>query len=111
MEEYGALPENVVPLNDAVNACSNWRTLVDDKMPNDKVYAFKIPMIDFIEILHEDAVSIRAYLGEDSSGNKKMFLVGVDASGNDMIDYDNDQYVYDYSEPCPSDCDVNSPLM
>ena len=110
MPEKPGLPENAVPLSEAVTDCSNWRTTADLRLGSGKVYAFKIPMLDFESIFDEDAESIRAYIGEASNGEKKLFLVGVDASGDDMVDYPNGQFVYDFAVPCPPTCDTSSPL-
>lgn len=54
-------------------------------------------------------VNIRAYMGVDGTGTQKLMFVGVDASGNDLIDATH--LIYDQTQPCPSCCDTNSPLF
>ena len=40
---------------------------------------------------------------------QKLVLVGVDASGKDLID--ESHILTDLTQPCPSICDTNSPLF
>lgn len=54
-------------------------------------------------------VNVRAYMGVDGTGTQKLMFVGVDASGNDLIDATH--LIYDQTQPCPSCCDTNSPLF
>lgn len=54
-------------------------------------------------------VNVRAYMGVDGTGTQKLMFVGVDASGNDLIDAKH--LIYDKTQPCPSCCDTNSPLF
>lgn len=106
-----SLPPKAISLVDAITYADNWRTIAQQNlMPNNYIKAFKIPMVDFTQILHENAVSIRAYIGDTINGEKKLLLVGVDANDNDMIDYANGKYVFDFTTPCPNMCDQNSPL-
>ncbi len=102
---------NEIPLDEAVEQTTNWRELADQKLaPEDTIYAFTVPMENFEQIQGSGAVGIRAYLGKSSSDEKTLLLVGVDANGNDMIHYDEGQYVYNNTFPCPSTCDNGSPL-
>lgn len=102
---------NVIPLNEAIIEAANWRMLAQQKLGNeDFVKAFTIPMVDFTQIVAEGAVQLRAYLGESANGEKKLLFVGVDSNGDDMIDYDKNQFVYDFTHPCPPMCRTGSPL-
>ena len=103
--------KDAISLDKAINDAANWRAIANTKLKgNDYIKAFLIPVVDFSEILCEGAVGIRAYLGSAADGSKKLLLVGVDAHGKDMIDYDNGEYVFDFTTPCPAMCDVDSPL-
>lgn len=53
---------------------------------------------------------VRAYNGINDLGDFKLMIVAVDKNGNDLIDEDKGLYIYDFTKPCPSDCDNNSPL-
>jgi hypothetical protein len=59
----------------------------------------------------EGVVDVRAYMGVDSSGMQDLVYVGVDANGKDLIDEANGYYVYNGTQPCPSNCDTSSPLF
>ncbi len=105
------LPPKAIPLNDAIAYSVNWRTIAEQNlMPDNYIKAFKIPILDFKEIMHENAVGIRAYIGDTINNEKKLLIVGLDANDNDMIDYANGQFVFDFTTPCPNMCDQNSPL-
>jgi hypothetical protein len=49
---------------------------------------------------------IRTYYGIDSSGQKQLVLVGVDANGDDMTS----GIIADRAVPCPQLCSVANPL-
>ena len=38
-------------------------------------------------------------------------IVGVDSNGNDLINDEAVQHIYDFTTGCPKICDVNSPLF
>lgn len=102
------MAKNVIPLDEA----QNWAKIYREKNPN-SVIAYLVPGIDFTQLLQEkDVVDIRAYVGIDpESGLQKLMLVGVDANGNDLINPENGQFIYDFTRPCPNECAVNSPLF
>ena len=37
-------------------------------------------------------------------------IVAVDSNGNDLIDNNNNQFIYSGTSPCPENCDTSSPL-
>lgn len=51
-------------------------------------------------------VGIRVYHGLDSSGNREVVFVGVDANENDMVT----GIIADMSKPCPSFCSIQNSL-
>ncbi len=68
---------------------------------------YTMPVIDLAEVLGETPAAARFYQGLDTSVTPNvphLLLVGVDASGNDMLDYSAGQYVYDVTHPCPPKC-------
>ena len=70
---------------------------------------FLVPKVDFTEALAEGAAAIRTYMGIDPTDENEetkyhILVVGVDDEGNDMLDPDLGQYVYDFSQPCPPMC-------
>lgn len=100
------IEENVISLECAQNWAARWR-----ENPENTVKAHLIPRVDITELLAEkEVVDIRAYIGVDEDGVNKLMLVGVDADGNDLINDELQQYIYDFTQPCPTTCDINSPL-
>ncbi len=102
------MAKNVISLEQA----QNWATIYREKNPG-SVIAYLIPGIDFKQLLSENGtVDIRAYVGIDpESGLQKLMLVGVDAKGNDLIDEKSGYDIYDFTQPCPNKCDIESPLF
>ncbi|MGH2667365.1 hypothetical protein [Flavobacterium sp.] len=101
-----SIEENVITLQTAQEWAARWR-----ENPLNTVKAHLIPRVDINELLAEKyVVDIRAYIGVDDQGVNKLMLVGVDAAGNDLINASNGDYIYDFTQPCPNTCDVDSPL-
>lgn len=100
------MAKNTITLEQAQEWAKNWVS-----NPENTVKAHLIPEIDVTQLLAEPGVAnIRAYIGVDENGVNKLMLVGVDADGKDMINDAEGQYIYDFTMPCPSTCDVDSPL-
>lgn len=105
-ETKTGIEQNAISLETAQAWATRWRS-----NPENTVKAHLIPQIDITELLAEDeVVDVRAYIGVDENGVNKLMLVGVDSKGNDLIDDDKKQYIYDFTKPCPSTCDIVSPL-
>ena len=100
------MAKNTITLQQAQQWAAKWRL-----NPANTVKAHLIPEIDITQLLTENGVAnVRAYIGIDENGINKLMLVGVDANGNDMINDQKAQYIYDFTVPCPTTCDINSPL-
>lgn len=100
------MSQNTITLQQAQLWAQNWR-----RSPTTNVIAFFIPEIDLTQVMAErETVNVRTYLGIDENNSTKLMIVGVDKNGNDLIDDTKGQYIYDFTRPCPSDCDINSPL-
>ncbi len=101
------MAKNTIKLEQAQEWAASWRS-----NPNNTVKAFLIPNIDITQLLAEKGVQdVRAYVGIDDNNEQKLMLVGVDSEGNDLIDEANGQFIYDFTQPCPKKCDINSPLF
>lgn len=101
---------NTIDLTTAINWISAWRA-----NPNSGVKAFFIPIDDFSNLMQdENCIGVRAYLALGSNDSKspepKLLLVDVEGNlatgGTDNLN----NGIYDFTQPCPSTCDVNSPL-
>jgi hypothetical protein len=97
--------QNTISLADAQRWAANWRS-----NPSTTVKAFLIPGIDITELAAEGGQDVRAYLGMDDNGVAKLILVAVDSNGEDMVDEAKEHYIYDFTTPCPTTCDLKSPL-
>ncbi|MBP6432860.1 MAG: hypothetical protein KA319_13930, partial [Ferruginibacter sp.] len=104
---------------------TNWRNYIGQYEPEGQyVRAFNIPMSD-IQNLGDftDCSSVRAYLAMETPGDissLKIILVPVDQKNNDVLSIEvpsegggmvEQSAIYDFTSPCPSVCDVNSPLF
>jgi hypothetical protein len=99
--------QNTIPVATAAIWTSRWRASNRELQLN----GFLIPGVDLTEVLAErGVVNVRTYLGIDDSEAYHLLIVGVDVNGNDMVDEDLGQYVYDFTSPCPPMCGAPSPL-
>ncbi len=110
--------QDTIPLAQAQEWGKRWKAGGAKFLVNNVLKAFLIPGIDLTEVLAEEGVQdIRTYFGVDHTGQPHLMVVGVDADGNDMIHQDqlvnekNGWHIYDFSLPCPTTCDVRSPLF
>ncbi|WP_294824106.1 hypothetical protein [uncultured Flavobacterium sp.] len=98
---------DTIPLPLAADYTKAWRDSKD--RPN--VLAFTIPAKDLFELYESYGWhSVRGYLAiKPKDGSKEehaaMLLVGVDEAGNDLVNPEKDQFVYDFTGPCPTLCD------
>lgn len=101
------MPNYIINLSDAESWGRSWQTTP----PKDLAKAHQIPL----EVLNglietPDMASVRAYMGVDSGGIQRLMIVAVDSNGNDLIDNNNNQFIYSGTSPCPENCDTSSPL-
>lgn len=100
------MAKNTIDLVTAQKWARNWLAA-----PTTTVKAHLIPQINITQLMASiGCQDIRAYMGIDDNGDAKLMMVAVDANGNDLIDTASGYYIYDFTEPCPNTCDVNSPL-
>lgn len=68
---------------------------------------FTIPLSNFTQMAPTNPSAVRSYLGLDTTvvpAVAHLIFVGVDAAGQDMVDYQNGQYYYNFSDLCPNNC-------
>ena len=100
------MAQNTIDLATAQEWAKNWIAA-----PTTTVKAHLIPQINITQLMESiNCQDIRAYMGIDDKGEAKLMMVAVDANGNDLIDAAAGYYIYDFTDPCPPKCDVNSPL-
>lgn len=110
---------DTLPLDTAISYANGWQqNLINDTTIFDgrNVFAFKIPRADFenlLEATKNTTYDFRAYLGykdsiQEGENHFELMLVAVDNNGDDVINANN--FIYDFTTPCPDQCDDTSPL-
>jgi hypothetical protein len=95
------MSDYTISLQTGIDYTTNWR-----EAHPDEVKAFKSDKAEMLEILNiEGAEGVRSYMGLDDEGNAHLVMVAVDENGDDML-----ETIYDHTESCPTNCDVNSVL-
>ena len=114
-------PIDTIPEQEAIDITTNWRDYISGIDPSpDYIKAFDIPMVDIQQLAEfHQCPSVRAYLSMTIPGDissLKVILVPVDADNKDILsvpspDGTDHSSIYDFSSPCPQNCDVDSPLF
>jgi len=120
-----AVPQPGIPESVGVDYTTNYRTYISgiDKNP-DYIHAFNIPMQDIASLADfTKCPSVRAYLGMSNPkdiSTLKLVLVPVDSSNIDILSIQvpdgsgglvDQSSIYDFTSPCPQNCDIDSPLF
>lgn len=120
-----AVPTPGIPEATAIAYTTNYRNYISgfDKDPN-YIRAFNIPMEDITSLADfTKCPSVRAYLGMSDPkdiSTLKLVLVPVDNLNNDILsipvangvgDVVDQSSIYDFTSPCPQNCDLASPLF
>lgn len=108
---------NTIDLETAKKWAKRWRKEEGNYNAHHELHAFLIPKIDLEQLLEEDIDAVRGYLGVDDDQTEKLMLVGTKYDPVTDIYKDmtpglaaNSGYIYDYTRPCPPNCDPTSPL-
>jgi hypothetical protein len=119
------VPSPGIPEATAITYTTNYRNYISgiDKNP-DYIHAFNIPMSDIVSLADfTKCPSVRAYLGMSDPtdvSTLKLVLVPVDTLNNDILSIPvtngsgaivDQSSIYDFTSPCPSICDIDSPLF
>lgn len=112
---------DTMPLDTAKEYTGGWQNAItnDSTIFGGKdIFAFTIPRSDFenlLEATKNTSYDFRAYLGFKPNPNIQngeqyfeLMLVAVNGNGKDVINSNN--FIYDFTTPCPDQCDDNSPL-
>ena len=107
-------PDDVISASTFTTWVSNWN--INGRGYTDTLLTeyFTLPLVDITEFSRykdSSVVAARFYLGLEMTATDTMphiMLVGVDSSGDPLIDATNEQYIYDVSKPCPKMCNKES---
>ena len=120
-----AVPQPGIPEALGVAYTTNYRNYISgiDKNPN-YIRAFNIPMSDIQSLADfTKCLSVRAYLGMSDPkdiSTLKLVLVPVDDLNDDILSIPvtdgsgglvDQSSIYDLTSPCPTICDIDSPLF
>lgn len=119
------IPSPGIPVDQGITYTANYRSFMSHVDPNPNyIRAFNIPMEDITSLADfTKCPSVRAYLGMSDPTDPstlKLVLVPVDVNNLDILTIDvpgisggdeTQSSVYDLTSPCPSICDVQSPLF
>jgi len=120
-----AVPSPGIPEAVGVAYTTNYRNYISgiDKNP-DYIKAFNIPMSDIQSLADfTKCPSVRAYLGMSDPkdiSTLKLVLVPVDNTNTDILSIPvpdgsgglvDQSSIYDFTSPCPQNCDIDSPLF
>jgi hypothetical protein len=84
-------------LAEAAELTANYR----NAQPNDCIKAEFFGKNAILALLNQDnCMGMRIYYGQDNNGEKKLVLVGVDSSGNDLIS----GIIMEHGLLCPINC-------
>lgn len=130
-------PINVptIPLNDAILRVTRFREQLIDQVPEANIpRAILIPINDLLAIVEKYSTvnekgqivcslsGVRAYFAVKVSDmalpdDVTALIVPVTKAGSDIVtspslltDGEDDSEIYDFTVPCPSECDTESPL-
>lgn len=119
------VPSPGIPEAVGIAYTTNYRTYISgiDKNP-DYIHAFNIPMQDIASLADfTKCPSVRAYLGMSDPtdiSTLKLVLVPVDNTNTDILSIPvpdgsgglvDQSSIYDFTSPCPQNCDIASPLF
>ena len=115
-------PISSIPLKTAQKWSKRWFKQEEDYNKHHELHAFLIPKIDLLEVLREDVDAVRAYIGINDKSVEKLMIVGTKYDPGTKIYVDmitvgvgnataQQDDIYDFTSPCPPDCDPSSPIL
>jgi len=104
-----------ISLDTAIEWTGRWRSFQAEHKPSpiDNKKAFRVDVAELQEVITNipgEVTDIRFYFGLDDQLSEHMVLVGVNGENKDLYEIEGKPYVYDFTHPCPSTCDIESPL-
>ncbi len=108
---------HAISLQDAIALTTRWR----QNMPSGAIKAARFDRIAFDTLLAQPGCAgVRIYLGMNDDHGWTYVMVGTDGNGKDIVsaagrsgvanDGGDGGYIAEEPEPCPPNCDTDSPL-
>jgi hypothetical protein len=106
--------EDTISVAVAVGFAKNWKYRASSPVCTNRAkipYGYYVSPKDIDTLLQigKDG-GIRIYFAIDDDDTMRIVLAGVDQNGNDKVNAKKLDGSYDFSSPCPSICDLKSPL-
>jgi hypothetical protein len=118
---------DTITQEDAVKITTSWRNYMAKSGNPDFIRAFEIPLDDLLNAAaltqKYGGTGVRAYIGlavEGDPTSAKLAIVPIDVKGNDILKVpdgsqqvagEEESSIFDFTNPCPQACDLNSPLF
>lgn len=104
------MPSNTITLEQAQEWAQNWNENKLTFLERVDLKAFAIPGQVIKDVTaHDSVVDVRTYFGLDDQLNPHLMVVGVDEEGNDLINEEEELYIYNFARPCPNWCSKPEP--
>ena len=98
---------NTISKRDFETWTDSWKKNGKSWMNDNDIHSFYMPITDLKNVVNMRADESHFYLGlmDDGNGSQeiKLIVVGM-KNGKDMLDYENEEYAYDYTNACPPFC-------
>jgi hypothetical protein len=123
-QEVLGFPDTITE-DDAIRITTNWRNFMGKGAP-DFIRAFEIPLDDLVNAAaltqKYGGTGVRAYIGLNEEGDPtsaKLAIVPISEKGQDILKVpelfqaaaEEESTIFDFTNPCPQACDLNSPLF
>lgn len=106
------MSSNTITLEQAQEWARNWNENKLAFLERVDLKAFAIPGQVIADVTaHSAVVDVRTYFGLDDQFNPHLMVVGVDKDGNDLINEDEELYIYNFAKPCPNWCSKTFPFI
>ncbi len=102
--KFTGMEDHSISLSEAAELTANYRETLTNTAEAKAEYFGKDALLALLD--QNACVGVRIYYGLDSTGVKKLVLVGVDADGNDLYE----GALMERGIICPPTCSADNPL-
>lgn len=102
--KFTGMEDHSITLSEAAELTANYRETLTSNVETIAEYFGKDALINLLN--QTGCVGVRIYYGLDTTGAKKLVLVGADADGNDLYE----GTLMERGVNCPTNCSADNPL-